>query len=612
MFGFGGARGFQLGVVLEAKNLLKGEMRRVKADTDEAKAKIAGLQGQLRQLERYGKMMKIGAGITALGVSASVVTAKLIDENKQIEESLAGVGTVATGTYAEWLALEDEARERVEELTIAHRGSFEEISEGMYQLLSSGIAYDTVADGMDHVIEGNIAMRGELSETSKLFGTVINNFSDQLDQFETDGDKIEHVADIFAYATKKYMMTGPAIAESMSYAAPTMKEWNMEVEEGVAVLGALHNAGIEGGRAGTAFSATMRQMLKVEDELGITIKRNADGTYDFAETMEELREKYGDNIAGNTELQKKLQETFGDEGKRAVVALWTLSDAISSDTEAMKKNKGMAHDMARGYEEISGAKLERLSDQWRTFTASLMDDSDSVDWAVGSLTDLVQTLDALPDWAKELAATGMAVGGVAGSIAGPLMTAYGGIMQWRLAKGIKGLGAGGLGGPMPVYETNPAALGGGAAGVAGTAAKTGFMGKAGIFGIAAGLAAGKVAVDDFLLSRAQKGLFGKEYIAGFGERTKMFGKAAWETGKAWDPLAGKWGYSEEMGKAWRNVWLTETFRTEKVREEKAKEVSSSENVTINIDTINTQAKDGAELASELKRQARRAGQRKSP
>ncbi|MGD8719597.1 MAG: phage tail tape measure protein [Candidatus Zixiibacteriota bacterium] len=608
MFGFGGTRGFQLGVVLEAKNLLKGEMRRVKGDTDEAKRKLAGLQGQLRQLERYGRMMKIGAGITAIGAGASVAAVKLIDANKQIEESLAGVGTVATGTYAEWLAMEDKARERVEELAVAHRGSFEDISEGMYQMLSSGIAYDTVADGMDHVIEGNIAMRGELSETSKLFGTVINNFGDQLDQFETDGEKMEHVADIFAYATKKYMMTGPAIAESMSYAAPTMKEWNMEVEEGVAVLGALHNAGIEGGRAGTAFAATMRQMLEVEDKLGITIKRNADGTYDFAGTMEELRKKYGENIAGNTELQKKLQETFGDEGKRAIVALWTMGDAIDANTEAMKKNKGMAHDMAQAYERTSGAKLEKLAKSWNFFTASLMDDSASVDWAVKSLTELVAALDGMPDWAKDLVAGGMAVGGVAGSVAGPLMTGYGALMQYKMAKGIGAAGA------TRVFETNPAAMEGGgvATGAAGTAAKSGFLGKAGLFGLATGLMAGKVAVDDFILKKAQKGLFGKEYVAGFGERTKMFGKAAWETGKAWNPLAGSWGVSEESRKAWRDVYLTETFRTEQVREEKAKEVSKTENLTININNVNTQAKDGAALASELKKQARRTGKRKSP
>lgn len=58
--------------------------------------------------------------------------------------------------------------------------------------------------------------------------------------------------------------------------------------------------------------------------------------------------------------------------------------------------------------------------------------------------------------------------------------------------------------------------------------------------------------------------------------------------------------------------MTETFRTEKVREEKGKEASKTENVTINIDTVNTQAKDGEALASELKRQARRSGQRKAP
>lgn len=608
MFGFGGAGGFKLGVVLEAKNLLKAEMRRVKGDTDEAKRKIAGLQGQLRQLERYGKMMRIGAGITALGAAASVMTVKLIDSNKQIEESIAGVGTVATDTYAEWLALEDQARERIEELAIGHRGSVEDISEGMYEMLSSGMAYDMVADGMDHVIEGNIAMRGELRETSALFGTVMNNFSDQFDRFPSDAEKLEHLADIFAYATKKYQMTGPLISQAFSYMAPTMKEWGMSVEEGVAVLGELHNAGIRGGMAGTAFNATMRQMLNVQDELGIKIKRSADGTYDFAGTMEQLREEYGDNIVGNIELQKQLQKTFGDEGKKVIVALWTQDKAIRSNTDAMKKNKGAAHDMAKAYEEISGARLEELSDSWRVFTASLMKDSGAVDWAVESLTDLVQTLEAMPDWAKELAAVGMAAGGVAGSVAGPAMMAFGGVMQWKLAKGIKGLGAAGA---TRVFETNPAAMesGGGGGLVKGVGKKAGWLAPvAGVAGPIAAAAASAL-VGGFAGYKIAQPL--TERIAGRKLTTRGFEETPEK--KAEGPigdilrthfkLQGLMLEPLGVGKLARKIPVSGT--------EKAGDVNISGGIT-----VNTQAKDAdsiaAEIAAAIKRQVKRTGARQSP
>jgi hypothetical protein len=381
----------------------------------------------------------------------------------------------------------------------------------------------------------------------------MNNFSDQFDRFPSDAEKLEHLADVFAYATKKYQMTGPLIAQAFSYMAPTMKEWGIEVEGGVAVLGELHNAGIRGSMAGTAFNATMRQALNVQDELGIKIERSADGTYDFAGMMEQLTEKYGDNIVGNIELQKKLQKTFGDEGKKVIVALWNIDEAIRSNTEGMKKNKGMAHDMAKAYEEISGAKLEKLGDSWRVFTASLMKDSDVVDWAVESLTDLVGALDDMPDWAKELAATGMAVGGVAGSVAGPVMMGVGTLMQYRMAKGIKGLaGAGGLGGAMPVYETNPAAMGGaGAAGAAGAAGKAGVVGTvaryAGPAALGASAGAGILKMEDVAGSAAQKKIWGKEYIAGPWEGLKLMGAAAATTSKGWNPFAGEWGDWSKWG-----------------------------------------------------------------
>ncbi len=476
-------------------------------------------------------------------------------------------------------------------------------------MLSSGIAYDVVADGMDHVIEGNIAMRGELSKTSALFGTVMNNFSDQFDRFPSDAEKMEHLADVFAYSTKKYQMTGPLISEAFSYAVSPMKEWGMAVEEGLAIIGLLHNAGIRGSMAGTAMLATHRQLFKAEKELGVEFKRNADGSYEFSNVLEALHEKYGDNIADNDELKRKLQEAFGDEGKKAIIALWGMEDALRGDSKAMKETVGVARDMAQAFEEASGAKLERLSDQWRVFTASLTKESDVVDWAVESLTDLVGALDDMPDWAKELAATGMAVGGVAGSVAGPVMMGAGTLMQYRMAKGIKGLaGAGGLGGAMPVYETNPAAMeAGGIGGKAGAAGAAGAAGKKGvgvnILGIAPWVTLGVYAMtakpgEGILMGEEEKAALaaGKEARE---RHTTAEGKVDWEAIIAESPGGGK------IPK--RFSW----FEDPNVLGP-PKEVSKTENFNININTINTQATDGAELAGELKKQARRTGKRKSP
>jgi hypothetical protein len=115
--------------------------------------------------------------------------------------------------------------------------------------------------------------------------------------------------------------------------------------------------------------------------------------------------------------------------------------------------------------------------------------------------------------------------------------------------------------------------------------------------------------EDVAVSAAQKKIWGKEYIAGPWEGIKLMGGAAATTSKGWNPLAGEWG---DWSK-WGDVWKAATGKYEEVKEGKrVEEVSKTENFNININTINTQATDGAELAGELKKQARRTGKKKSP
>ncbi|HUU57429.1 MAG TPA: phage tail tape measure protein [bacterium] len=608
MFGFGGARGFQLGVVLEAKNLLKGEMRRVKADTDEAKAKLAGLQGQLQRLERYGRMMKIGAGVTAFGVAASAATVKLVDANNRIAESTGKLGTIMAPTYAEWVGMQDEVREKLEDLTVEYVGSYDQMREAAYELKSAGLTEEQMWAGAPHAIEAALATEGEYRETAKTMGMITNNFRKDLAALDTEAERFGHIGDIMGIATREFAITGPSIAQGFAYATGPAKEWGMSLEETTATLGALNTAGLEGGMAGTALMATHRNLLKAEKDLGIQIKKNADGSYSYVNVLDAIAEKYGENIQENDELKKKLQETFGDEGKKAIVYLLDQRDRIREVTKAMREEKGVAREMMRAVNETDAAKVERLGDSWKVFTSSLMKDSDVVDWAVDSLTDLVGALDDMPDWAKELVAGGMAVGGVAGSIGGPLMTGYGALMQYRMAKGIKGLaGAGGLGATR-VFETNPAALeAGGIGGKAGAAGAAGAVGKKGIgvriLEIAPWVTLGIYAMtakpgEGILMSKEEKGALAKGKEAREKYTTKE-GKTDWERIIAESPSGGK------VPK--RYSWFKDPSALGT-----PKEVSKTENVTVNINTVNTKAADGATLANELKAQARRTGKKKSP
>jgi len=594
MFGFGGTRGFQLGVVLEAKNLLKAEMGRVKADTDVAKAKLAGLQGQLRQLERYSRGMKIGAGITAAGAGLSILSVKLVDANKQIEEAVGTVGLAAASTNAEWVRMEPRVRKTLERLTIEHRGTAEDVSNAWYRMASIGIDVDTFEESADTILWANTAMRGNAEDTAKAVGMAYSNFGKNLPG-KTEGDKIKYVADMFARITQISPETGPALALGMRYAIAPMKTWAMSLEEGVATLGLLSKQGLEAEMAGTALMATHRQLLEAEDKLNLQFKKNADGTYAFANVIEALHKKYGDNIADNKKAKAAIADAFGDEGSRAIMALWGMEDALRATTKEMKNSKGSAEDMAKALEGTSGAKLERLSDSWTIFKGSLMKDNKVVDHAVDQLTKLMDALNELPDWARTLVGTGMAVGGVAGSVAGPAMTGYSMLMQYRLAKGIKGLaGTGGLG-AAPVYETNPAAMGGG--GVAGAAAKKGgVLGKVGRYAGWAGV--GGLAA--YATGKATGGLpmgGGKTYHE---ELTKMLGgheTLAYLLGGTTPGMAmaaGKGVY--ESGK-------------------KVVERAGDVNISGGIN-ITTQAKDAnsiaAEIAAAIKRQVKRTGARQSP
>jgi TP901 family phage tail tape measure protein len=455
-----------LGVVLTARDYLTSKfheaeaaVKRLRNVTDQ---EVAAIRQQLESIKTWGTVGMVATEIGRRGIGF------LRDANQANIEIAAGVGNLAsvvTDSSGQMTIDLELARRKAFELAAEYRGGAADMLEIQYQLVSAGReAEQVIGNEATVVAQTSQAIRGETSETAGLLATMANNLT----------GSFEHMGDVVASTVQKHQIIGPQFAEAMKYGVPAANTLGWAVEELAANIGALHDAGLKGGMAGTALMATSRQVLKAEEELGVEFERTADGGISLASVLETLADEYtvnGERVERYSELtdeaKRSLQEAFGDEGLRAISFLWGQEEALRAEARALEATAGSAEIMAGAMGGFADLKWENIGDQWQQLKADLMESNPILEAFAGLIGEILDALNNAPDWVKDVIGVVIAGGSVAGAVGGPLMTLYQGLKLRGIMKTLKAGDTGTGGGATPATT--------GAAGAGGTGITAGAV-----------------------------------------------------------------------------------------------------------------------------------------
>jgi TP901 family phage tail tape measure protein len=393
---------------------------------------IVGLGQTLGGLERQqsAAMMAVGGAMAIAGAGILRGYSSMIGAAMEYQYTMAGVAAVTRDQTATL----DELDKKATQVAANTMYTLDNVASAMKFMGMAGVSrkdiigtIDAVAGlgaATDHMIEGK--------------GGTADIMTNIMKAFNIEATKSARVSDILAAGTLSANTNIADLGEAIKYTSATAMDLNVELEETVAMIMAMGNAGIQASMAGTAVENMLRYITTATGErstkgdqwafekLGIspTQLKDAHGNLKpIGDILGTIRS--GLEGLGTTEKQTILTELFGVRGKRAGSLLIRELDSYKTFLNDMNNlEPGYALEVAaKRLDNIKGDVL-LLTSAWSILQKKF---TDSMEWLVRPLLQFGKVLVDIVSYILGIPILGSIITGLGGAL-GIVLTVAGGFL----------------------------------------------------------------------------------------------------------------------------------------------------------------------------------------
>jgi TP901 family phage tail tape measure protein len=231
-----------------------------------------------------------------------------------------------------------------------------QVTELQTELAKLGFTVQPIKEMTASILDGAKAMGSGLAETAKLAGATLKAFG-------LPAKQASRVMDVLAKSTSISALDFEKLSGSMSTIAPVAKKFGFELEDTVALLGQLSDAGFD---ASSAATATRNILLNLADSNGKLAKSLKEPVKDLPSLIRGLKQLKGEG----TDLGKALELT----STKSVSAFATFledGDAIERMGNSLRNSAGAAREMAAVMGDNLKGDVTILKSAWEGFILSL-------------------------------------------------------------------------------------------------------------------------------------------------------------------------------------------------------------------------------------------------
>jgi len=385
---------FKLGVIVTAIDKLTGPARKMA----QAVANLEKTMQAARGMVEFGQRMSLsGALVQGAADKMRDTVFGIMEPLRAVEDASAPLATVITSTMGGVEKSMEAVTAAALEWSKKHREAASQFIETAYIMAGAGLNDVQAIEGTRTALAVATATMGDNAEAANLLAVVYNNMGNKAADVRTEmarlGDVITATQGVFQIANMAQL------SEGLKYGVSVAKQFGMSFEQLSTIIGQLNNAGLQGSMAGTAFAATMRQMIKASADLGFKIARTADGGVDFIGTLENIKKKYGDLSKLSPKVQMAFQQAFGDEGLRAVMLLSDQTDVMRKNLDAVTNSMGVTTKAQQTMEATASAQMQILKNN---IDALKMDVAkELLPILQGIIPEIKEIVTQFSGWAKE-------------------------------------------------------------------------------------------------------------------------------------------------------------------------------------------------------------------
>lgn len=341
-----------------------------------------GLSAAQKQLRQFGADVgAMGQSLVTASAAMLIPIALATKRFADFDDKMREVKAVSQSTASEFAVLTAKAKQ----LGATTSFTAVQVAGLMAELGRAGFSADQIDKMTGSVLNLARATGTEAATASGIMAASIR-------QFGLGAEDASRVSDALTVAANKSFNTVETLGESLAYAGPVAADFNMSLEETLAVLGALGNVGIQGSNAGTAvrrmLTLTGAEAKKMNEIFGVEFQDAAHNARPLVDVLEEVNDATKD--LGTSDRAAKFNEAFGLLGI-------TGASAISKNTTNVRELM-LALDGAEGAAAKAAAEMDAgLGGTLRILYSAI----EGV--AIGIGDALAPELQALGKWVTDLA-----------------------------------------------------------------------------------------------------------------------------------------------------------------------------------------------------------------
>ena len=197
------------------------------------KAAETRLRAASVRMKRVGKSMTMGLSMPLLVLGGAIV--KTASDYEAAMKKVSALTGALDEQGPKFLALASKARE----LGAATRYSAKEVADGMSFLAMAGFKADKIVASMGDTLNLAASANIDLATAADIVSNIMTGMRIHVDEL---GGAVDVLVKAFTSANTDLVQLG----EAMKYAGPVASAFGQKLEDVVAMLGALGNAGIQG------------------------------------------------------------------------------------------------------------------------------------------------------------------------------------------------------------------------------------------------------------------------------------------------------------------------------------------------------------------------------
>ncbi|WP_314587925.1 phage tail tape measure protein [Paenibacillus terrigena] len=303
------------------------------------------------------EIKSLGLAYAGLAAAMGVVITKSIETAATFEQSMANVKAISQATGAEFESLRNQAIQ----LGATTKFSAAQAADAQALLAQAGFKTKEIIASLPGVLSLAAAGQTDLALTADITASALNGFA-------LAAGESARVADVLAKASIDTNADITDLGYALKYVAPVAASMGVSIEEAVAAIGELSNAGIKGEMAGTQLRAILLSLASPSKEAAGYMEKLGVSINDSAGNIKPLSTLIGDLQNSFKRLTQVQQADVAATlvGREAASGFLTLISqgklTLDSYTQSLQNAGGTAQQVAdTQMDTLKGATLELQS-----------------------------------------------------------------------------------------------------------------------------------------------------------------------------------------------------------------------------------------------------------